>query len=76
MSDKTKEAHIMALNSILRHGVEAYAISLWACDFCPSQAGAILDLFPDAQIGYCVKHFDSNIGKAVAKNGKAKRFLS
>lgn len=60
----------MALTFIFSlHGIGSYNISLWACDFCPAQAGAILELFPDAQIGHCVKHFDRNIAKAVAKNG-------
>lgn len=67
----------MALKSIFSlHGIGSYNISLWACDFCPSQAGAILEVFPDAQIGHCVKHFDSNIGKAIAKNGSAKELSS
>lgn len=69
MSDKTKQAHVRALNSILRHGRNAYDIGLWVADFCPAQTAAILEIFPDATIQYCVKHFDRNLSKAVAKNG-------
>jgi len=69
MSDKTKQAHVRALNSILRHGRNAYDIGLWVADFCPAQTAAILEIFPDATIQYCVKHFDRNLSKAVALNG-------
>jgi len=76
MSDKTREAHVRALNSILRRGREAYDIHLWLCDYCPAQAGAITELYPEATIQHCVKHFDSNIEKAVAKHGTTVRTAS
>jgi transposase-like protein len=69
MSDKTREAHVRALSSVLRHGRDAYDIQLWLCDYCPAQAGAITELYPAATIQHCVKHFDANVEKAVAKHG-------
>jgi len=69
MSDKSRQAHVMAIDSILQQGRGAYSFGLWVVDFCPSQTGAILEVYPDASIQYCVKHFDANIGKAIAKHG-------
>ena len=51
-------------------------IHLWLCDYCPAQAGAITELYPEATIQHCVKHFDSNIEKAVAKHGTTVRTAS